>query len=229
MSTDERLHSDAAQLEALLEGRASESDPAVRAVFERRPAWREVFEHARSTPATGAPWSGAESEADRRLVAECLAQAREPAPRPAPARPAQRPWTTLLALAAATLVVAWLARMTSVDEQAPVRPPLALLEVSGRPGFFERGSASRGYSGFEWTSKGLLPGQERFVLTVWALDPSGARGEQLWRTETQAESCRVPDEERATWPERVIWRVACFDKSDVPNATHEWFAQRSGP
>jgi len=217
MNPDERLHSDAQLLEALLEGRASEGDSAARELFARRPDWREVFDHAQ-----GAAWSGEASEADRRLVAECLAQARTPS---APL-PARRPWTKWLALAAATLLVAWLARLWLADEKPPVRPKGAVLESTGEVGFFESGDAAKDYSRFAWTSKGLAQG-ELFVLTIWALDASGERGLQLFREQTDASFREVPPDTRAAWPDRVIWRVACIETSGFPKATREWFAERS--
>jgi hypothetical protein len=235
MSMDEHLRSDAQLLEALLEGRATESDPAVRAVFERRPEWREVFEHAREDAGAGAPWSGEASEADRRLVAECLAQARAPAARSAPAAaPAfapvpsvRRPWTKWLALAAATLLVAWLARLWWGGEGAPVRPPGAVLEDDDPDGFFASGIAAENYSEFKWESKDLVRSNEVFVLTVWAIAPSGERGDRLLRKETHDHFLRVADEDRANWPDRVVWRVSCVNTSGTSRGTREWFAERS--
>ena len=89
------------------------------------------------------------------------------------------------------------------------------------------GQAALDFSAFEW--KGMPPasGNESFVLTIWAADPAGTRGRQLFTHSAHAPRLEVAPEMRATWPDVLIWRVDRVDSSGLPSFGPEWRAQRA--
>jgi hypothetical protein len=224
MSADPRLQADAELLEALAQGSVPEGDPRLRQLFERRPDWRELLEHARA----GTGWPAAASEVDRRLVAECLAAARAPgrpaaAAREPRARPGDSRRTLFLALAAAVVAAGALLLWWPAggDRASSTREML-----SGAVDSFEWGKAAPDFGTFEWKLKSTALSRQVCVLTIWAAAADGARGRQLFRHEAGQGQKRFTPAETTEWPDSVIWQVELVDTSGGTSASPEWRAQR---
>lgn len=247
MNTDARWNEDAEILARLVSEGAGADDPRAGELLRRRPEWRELVEHAREG-AAGAEEvspSPAQAEADRRLVAECLAAARAPQPvvRTAPrasratppaaairaSEPAQPPhtrrWPRMLLALAATLALALLARMWWTSEHAPRHGPGAMLGEQLHS--VEPDHVAGDFSSFAWKIKGERNASESFCLSVWAETAAGARGERLWRTTVTDTRVTVAPEVRASFPSQVIWRVDRIDSSGATSLGEEWHAARA--
>jgi hypothetical protein len=234
---DPRQASDVELFEQWLEGRVRESDPRVDDLFHRRPQWRELSDLAsdRSDGERAPPWAGLASESDRRLVAECFAQAR--AHRPSIARDTSGParegsttkrWPRWLLALAALLVVSWVARMWWLGERTPDRKSGELLGTNAQVDSLEAGVVAPDFSSFAWKDKSPESGSEGFVLTIWAADPSRARGQWLFTSDKTREThVTISREKRESWPDEVIWRVDRVDSSGVSTPGPEWRAQRT--
>ncbi len=191
MNADARWNEDAELLAQLVTEGAGADDPRAGELLERRPEWRALIARA----AVGAAEDGtqalspAQAEADRRLVAECLAAARSPAPparggsattdgaRPAvelrrveaPAPPRARRWPRILLALAATLALAWLARLWWASEQGPQRAPGTTL--GGPLDSQLQGHVAPDLSSFAWEIKGDRSASG-FCFSVWVETPA---------------------------------------------------------
>jgi hypothetical protein len=225
MSADPRLQADAELLEALAQGSLPEGDPRLRQLLERRPQWRELLEHARA----GTSWTAAASEADRRLVAECLAQARAPAlPAAAEIEPRARPGLprrTLLVALAATIVAAGALLLWWPRDRDRTSSPREMLDQS--VDWFEEGQAAPDFGTFAWKFKSAPPHGQVCVLSIWASAADGTRGRRLFHEPVGRETKHFTPAETADWPERVIWQVELVDTSGGTIASPEWRAQRA--
>lgn len=238
MNADARWNEDVGLFSRLVEEGAGAEDPRARELLARRPEWRELLDGASAAETAVALRSTAEAEADRRLVAECLAEARQSQPAPSasvessragprvlPPAARTRLWPRVLLAIAATLALAFLARMWWTSEHAPRREPGRTL-VDGLDSALS-GQAAPDFSRFEWTIKGNRSAAESFCFSVWAATPDGTRGERLLRS-TQAETyVEIAAAQRAAWPSRVIWRVDRIDASGATALGREWRAERA--
>jgi hypothetical protein len=235
-ASDPSQASDAALLTQWLEGRVREGDPRMDELFRRRPQWRELSEISRGGlehERTAALRESA-SEADRRLVAECFAEARARAPSiafdaSATARAASttRRWPRVVLAVAALLLVSWLARMWRLGERSPDHEPRKLLGSGAPVDLLEAGEVAPDFSSFAWKDKQPKSGSDMYDVTFWAAEPGGARGARLHSDKTHERRLVIAPEKRAGWPPAVIWRVDREDSSGVPSFGPEWLAQRA--
>jgi hypothetical protein len=222
--------------EQWLEGRVRESDPKVDDLFHRRPQWRELAQQLRGSAEDEPPdWAGPASEADRRLVAECFAEARvrgqtavvarDASPRVSEA-PAKKRWPRLLFALAAVFVVSWLAWMWWSADRAPQRKRGVLLGNEAQLDSDQLAKVAPDFSTFDWKEE-PLKSRETFALTIWA-DANGERGRQLTpRIETHDMHMEFSAQQRESWPDVVLWRVDRVDSSGVATPGKLRRAQRS--
>jgi hypothetical protein len=241
---DARQVSDTELFEQLLDGRVRENDPRVGDLFHRRPQWRELSELSRSPSEEErtAAWGENASEDDRRLVAECFADARargaDVARLDGSSRvieaPATKRWPRLLFALAALVVVTWLAWMWWAADHGPRRKRGELLHTSpsvdsnASGDTIEEGDVAPDFSWFSWRVKGPTSASEQFHLQVWAVDPSGERGARLFSSnETSKTRYEIPREDRSRFSNEVIWRVDRIDSSGGSTLGRERRAQRT--
>jgi hypothetical protein len=172
---------------------------------------------------------GAASEADRRLVAECLAEARAPA-RPAAAAPEPRarpglPRRTLLLALAATILAAGALLLWWPRERDRTSHPRELLD---RPvDWIEEVKPAPEFGTFEWKLKPAAAHGQTFVLSIWAAAADGGRGRQLFHQEVPEAGKRFTPAEMADWPDGVVWQVEMVDTIGGTSPSPEWRAQRA--
>jgi hypothetical protein len=225
MSPDS-IDSDAELLRKVIEGQLEADSAGARALFERRPEWRELAAACRDVGAELPAALADASEEDRRLVAECLAAARR---RPPGGEPRRRPggrrfFGLLIGLAAAALL-AMLVRAWFQGEPLP-KPDGTLLGPESGLDCLSPGESVPEFDSFAWSFDERLAPKGYFVLTVFVWSADGARGPKLYEQRTRAERLEVPAEVRASWPQSILWRVEVVDSNGLPGDSCEKHAQR---
>ncbi|MBK7643057.1 MAG: hypothetical protein IPJ19_08390 [Planctomycetes bacterium] len=231
MTSDARFNADSQLLESLAKGEIPEGDQRLEELLRRRPEWRALLENPRATHGRDADsaFGDSVSEADRRLVAECLAEARATNARAAPApnaRPRLVRRTWILALAAAVLAVAAPLAWKLGETRGAHDRDILLNGTSALQ--FAHGKAAQDFSSFEWQFVGALPATEQFKLEIWAANPDGSRGARLFSAFSKHETrVEIPALERENWPAGVVWRVSCVGSDGISgSASEDWRASR---
>jgi len=214
--SDAELQADAALLQAVVEGRVERDDPRVRELLRRRPEWRGLH-LADDAPLDAPAFEAQTSEEDRRLVSECLAEARAGARPRSVSGPRRKPRALLLAVlaVAAALVLFLLTRDRHASEE-PVRRDGEMLGTSDGLECAPPSETAPGVLTFAWTWKGELEPNGHFRLTVWALEADGARGRLHYEGDARRSPIKLRLEELPDWPERILWRIEVLESNGVP-------------
>lgn len=218
--SDAELQADAALLQAVVEGRVEPDDPRVRELLRRRPDWRGLH-LAGDAPLDASAFEAQASEEDRRHVSECLAEARAGARPRSVSGPRRKPRALLLTvLAVAAALVLFLLTRGWLAGDEPLRRDGGMLGTSDGLDCAPL-SETAGVLTFAWTWKGELEPKGRFHLTLWAQEAGGARGRMFYEQDARRSPIELGPEERAGWPERILWRVEVLNSNGVPGADCE--------